>query len=158
LIDSQPLSCINDGKNLRFISSLYKKKLYGKYTSLSTGVNKYKNNDDVAIRNFIKGVLTTPPLFNLPPEAFESRQALIDLLDEYKPGHGYSVQSISKFKHRDVKILVLQKSAETDKLVRFLKLKFNGFDENSFYSMSYQIGVKSVKVVINTKKATVAKV
>jgi len=142
LIDSQPLQTTKEGENLRSISGMYKKKLYGKYTSLSTSVNKYKNNDDIAIRNFIKGVLTTPPLFNLPLEAFSSRQALIDFIDGYKPGHGYRVDSITRFKHRDVKILVLQKSKETENLVRYIKNTFEEFDENSFYAMSYKFNTK----------------
>jgi hypothetical protein len=137
LIDSQPLQNRGEGETFRYISSLYKKKLYGKYISSGTSVNKYKNNDDIAVRSFIKGLLNVPPLFNIPQDAFLSRSEIIDFIKSYNPELKYTENSISKYRGRDLKISVLSKTKESESFVRYVKERFSGFDEESFYSMSY---------------------
>ena len=133
MIDSKPLTEVKQGENLRFISSLYKKKLYGKYTRLSTNANKYKYNEEIAIRNFIKGLLMTPPKFNLQRGVLFDRQSIVDFVNGYNPGRKYSVESISRYKHRDVQMVKIQKSAETEAFVTYVKTKFKDFDTESFY-------------------------
>jgi hypothetical protein len=136
LLDSNPLSTIEKGSNLRYISAMHKKKLYGKYTSVVKKVNKYDNKEEIAVRNFIKGLLTVPPLYNLPPNAFISSVEIINFIKAYNPELKYNAMNISRYKNRDVKLLKVIKSKETESFVNYVKAKFKDFDEKSFYIMN----------------------
>jgi hypothetical protein len=132
LIDSAPVACVKTGEGLRFIGSLVKKKLFGKYTS-SSGNNKYKISDEIAVRNFLKGVVSTPPLFNLPSDCFKTRKDLISFVERYNPALNISLESLSRYRQRKVKLGLVQRSKESDKFVSYVHESFPHFDERSFY-------------------------
>jgi hypothetical protein len=134
-IDSLPLQTKSEGENLRFISSLHKKKLYGKYTSTGNKVSKYINNEEIAVRNFLKGLLSEPPLFNLTPKSFLNRQGIIDFINNYNTQFKYGDANFSRYKDRDVKLLKIHKSKETDAFIKYVKERFLDFDEEAFYAM-----------------------
>jgi hypothetical protein len=92
LIDSTPITTVKEGENLRFIGSLVKKKLYGKYTS-SVGKSKYSSSLELVVRSFVKGAVSTPPDFNLP-ECFDTGVKLMDFVKSYNPEIKLSLSSI----------------------------------------------------------------
>jgi len=85
LIDSKPLQDINHGQNLRYISKLCKSNLYGKYISGGTNERKYKSLEEVVVRNFLKGLLSKPPMFNLYRDCFYSYANIIEYIKGYNP-------------------------------------------------------------------------
>jgi len=64
LLDSNPAPNKEFSKTLRFLSNFYKQSIYNKGTSVSSG-NRYKTYIELAVRNFIKGLLSNPPKYNL---------------------------------------------------------------------------------------------
>ena len=133
LVDSRPLANVREGENLRFICRMYKNKLYGKFSGVSTGVNRYNSTEEIAVRNFLKGVLANPPKFNLQPSAFYDYNDIITFVKNYNPSLKISISSLSHFKHRNVKIMRLSKTKESDAFLNYVKLKFKDFDEKLFY-------------------------
>jgi len=133
LIDSLPLKNVIQGEGLRYINGMYKKKPYGKYTSGGFGVKAYSNNEEIAVRNFVKGLFTEPPMFNLPKDAFYSRRDVELFIKEYNPEIKISETSISLYKNRNVKLLKVQKTKETEAFMSYVKTKFKDFDVDSFY-------------------------
>ena len=109
-VDSKPLLEVSEGENLRYISRLNRTKVYGKYTSVGKSANRYIANEDMAIRNFIKGLLTTPPLYNLPANAFWRLRDVIAFVREYNPTIKYCENTLSNYKRMRVKLLPVQKS------------------------------------------------
>ena len=136
LLDSRPLANITEGENLRFISSMYKKKLYGKYTSMDNKANKYTDTEEIAVRNFLKGLLTTPPMFNLKEDVFYTRREIIDFIQQYNPKYKYTEIQLAKYKRRGISLLKTHKTKETEAFLKYVKAKFNDFDEESFYAKS----------------------
>jgi hypothetical protein len=132
LVDSRPLDNTSEGENLRCISRMYKTKLYGKYNTV-TRPNKYKNPGEIAVRHFLKGLLSSPPKFNLQTDAFCSYKDIIEFIKEYNPSIKFSANSLSLYKTRNVKMTKLNKTKESEALVRYVKGRFEDFDELSFY-------------------------
>ena len=133
LVDSRPLANVREGENLRFISRMYKNKLYGKFSGVSNGVNKYNTTEEIAVRNFLKGLLANPPKFNLHPSAFFDYNDIITFVKNYNPALKISKSSLSNLKRRNVKIMRLSKTKESDAFLNYVKLKFKDFDEKLFY-------------------------
>ena len=136
LLDSRPLENITEGENLRFISSMYKKKLYGKFTSTGNHTTKYTDTEEIAVRNFLKGLLTTPPMFNLKEDVFYTRREIISFIQQYNPKYKYTEIQLAMYKRRGVRLLKTQKTKETEAFLKYVKAKFNDFDEESFYTKS----------------------
>ena len=134
LVDSKPLANVREGENLRFISRMYKTKLYGKFSGVSTGLNKYNNTEEIVVRTFLKGLLANPPKFNLQPDAFLEYKDIIDFVKRYNPSLKISLSSLSNYKHRKVKILKLSKTKESEAFLSYVKLNLKDFDEKSFYN------------------------
>lgn len=137
LVDSKPVKNVQEGDNLRTISRMYKQKLYGKYSNAGTGVNKYRDNEEIAVRYFLKGLVATPPKFNLPPDSFYTYKEIIAFVKEFNPKLRFNEKDLSNYKNRNVKVLKVQKSKETEAFVRYVKEKFDSFDIGSFYNGSY---------------------
>ena len=133
LVDSKPLKDVQDGDNLRSISRMYKQKLYGKFSNAGAGVNKYRGNEEIAVRYFLKGVVATPPKFNLPIDSFNTYREIIAFVKDFNPKLRFTENDLSKYKSRHVKVLKVQKSKETEAFVRYVKDKFDSFDIGSFY-------------------------
>lgn len=135
LIDSIPLLTAKEGENLRYISGVHKKKLYGKYTSVGNRVNKYKITGEIAVRNFVKGVLTNPMLFNLTKDTFYTNRDLIEFIECYNPLFKYNDVILTQYKNRKVKLLKTPRSKESEDFVKYVKIRFPHFTEEGFYSV-----------------------
>lgn len=135
LIDSKPLQNVKEGENLRYISGVYKKKLYGKYTSVGNRGGKYNFFEEIAIRNFVKIILTNPSLFNLSKDAFFNTKDLIDFITTYNPRIKYNDVILSQYKSRKVQILKIQRGKESEEFIKYVKSRFKYFDEEGFYAV-----------------------
>jgi hypothetical protein len=133
LIDSNPHSAVTDGKNLRFIGSLLKKNTYGKYLSGGGVSTKYADKSELAVRNFVKGLVSSPPKYNLPPHEFITNIEILDYVKRYKPELKLSVDQVSLYKNRVVKLGKLQKTKQTEEFVNYVLKRFPCFDTKSFY-------------------------
>jgi hypothetical protein len=132
MVDSLPIPTVKTGECLRYLGSLVKKKLYSKYNN--TGIkNKYVCVEETAVRNFIKGLVSSPPLYNLPIACYTTSQDIIDLIRGYNPELKISVESISRYKSRRIKLGKVKKSKETDGFVKYIQRVYPSFDVNSFY-------------------------
>jgi hypothetical protein len=131
MLDSKPVPNIEYCKNLRFMSKLHKQRLYNRQNSTLTG-NKYKNYTDLAIRNFIKGVLSNPPKYNL--ERNFSYSEIIEFIKEYDSKVKISKQSISNLKNRKNIFKSVPRTKESIKFVEYVKTKFKNFDEQSYFN------------------------
>jgi len=109
--------------------------LYGKYTSVVNRGSKYISKEEIAVRNFIKVVQINPSMFNLPQDAFYNRRDLMEFINSYNNKLKYSLVSISQFKNRNVKILRVQKSKETEMFMDYVKARFVNFDQEAFYEL-----------------------
>lgn len=135
LSDSKPLTNVNQGKNLRFIAKLSKNKQYGKYTGVAKIVSKYNNRDEIAVRNFLKGLLSTPPKFNLNREEFKTYQSIVDFIKEYNPKIIVTRDSLGSLNNRvkNLKCLPVNRSETSEAFISYVKEKFKDFDEESFF-------------------------
>ena len=135
LVDSHPLENINQGKNLRFIGRMYKNKLYGKHTSVLQSVKKYKNKEEMVIRNFLKGLLSTPPKFNLNRRVLLGYKDIVEYMLSYNPSLKITVSSLAYLKHsnKEGSLLPVKKTNQSESFVKFVKLKFKDFDVEEFY-------------------------
>jgi hypothetical protein len=78
LVDSFPLEGVRHGENLRYLGSLLKRRQYSKFLG-SVGVkNSYGDKEEIAVRNLVKGLVSSPPLFSLPRNGFLTDQGVID--------------------------------------------------------------------------------
>jgi hypothetical protein len=132
LLDSKPLLDINHGENLRFISKLTKEKQYSRFSNL-TNLNRYKNNEDLVVTNFIKGLLSEPPMFKLHRNGLESYKAIVEYIKEFNPARKISPQSIALLKNRSIKWKSVPKDTSSEEFVKYIKIKFIDFDEESFF-------------------------
>lgn len=100
LLDSKPLKNITQGKNLRFMAKLNKTKLYSNYTSKGNKGKSYKKHVDLAVLNFLKGLLTEPPMFNLNREGLESYTKIVSYLKEFDSKIGVTEHDVANLKGR----------------------------------------------------------
>lgn len=117
LVDSKPVEGVKQGENLRYISSILKKRMYSKFISNSMLHNKYKDKHEIVIRNFVKGLVSTPPLFNLPPSAFTNNQKVIEFLKGYKQDVQINPERVSMYKGRTVSLGKIQKTRESEEFI-----------------------------------------
>jgi hypothetical protein len=129
LLDSKPVHDVEHCKNLRYMSKLQKLSIYQKQSNTLSD-NKYKDYTYLAIRNCIKGLLSTPPKYNLDNNL--SYSEIIDLIKEFDSKIKISKHSISKFKNRKIIFKPVPRTKETMKFVEYIKTKFKDFDERSF--------------------------
>ena len=132
LVDSQPLLEVKQGRSLRFICSLKKKSTFTKFNA-SKDNTQYKNDGEIAIRKFIKSVLSVPPLFNIPSASFESNRAILEYVKGYNAEIKISVEVISRYKRRVVKQGKIKRTKDALKFTRYVKQRFPLFDEDQFY-------------------------
>lgn len=133
LLDSKPVRDVKHCKNLRAISKLHKNKVYNKYTS---GVSQsvYKNYTDLAIRNFIKALISEPPKFNLNRNELDDYRKIIDFIKGFNQKTRVSKQSISNLKNRSLIIKTVPRTKDTESFIKYIKTKFENFDEKAFFS------------------------
>lgn len=132
-IDSKPLLDISQGQNLRFIGRLSKNKQYGKYTSIKT-VTNYKSQEEVVIRNFLKCLLSSPPLFNLYYD-FANYQEILEYIHSYNPQLKLTSDDIAilKYRTKTVQWLHIERTKTGDDFIEYVKIKYPNFDVGGFY-------------------------
>jgi len=101
-LDSRPVDTITHGENLRFIGKLTKIKQYTRYANKSNVV-RYNNIEDLAINNFVKGLLAEPPMFNLNRSVLKKYKNILEFLKAYNPEIKLNENSIAVLKYRKVK-------------------------------------------------------
>lgn len=82
LLDSLPVESKEVCANLRKVSKLHKTKIYNRETSKLSG-NIYKSYIDLAIRNFVKGLVSEPKMYSLD-DRLKNYADIIDFVEGYK--------------------------------------------------------------------------
>lgn len=132
LLDSIPVPNKEFSKTLRFLSKFHKQSIYSKGTSTSSG-NKYKSYIDLAVRNFLRGLLSNPPLYNLKNE-FTSYSEIVEFVQGYDDKIKLSKSSISHLKSRKMVFKTVPRTKVTMDFIDYVKIKFPEFDEVSFFA------------------------
>lgn len=135
LVDSKPLEDINQGKNLRYISQLSKRKLYGKYISSGKALNSYGSKVEIAVRNFLKGLLSTPPKFNLNRNDFFTYCSIVEFIKSFNSEIKITESELALMQHRVKKVrwIPMEKTKDNEKFVCYIQRKFPDFDVESYY-------------------------
>jgi hypothetical protein len=83
-----------------------KARLYSKYSGGTSGskATPYKSNVDVAVRKFLKGLLSTPPCFNLHRGGLSTYPLIIEYLQNYNTTLIYKESTLAVIKHRCKKV------------------------------------------------------
>jgi hypothetical protein len=130
LLDSKPVKSIEESRNLRNISKIHKIKLYNKETTALSS-NTYKDYSDLAIRNFIKGLLSEPRLYNLD-DSLKTYSDIIEFINGYKGSKKITKSSISHLKNRKMVFKPVPRTKETLEFVKYVKGKYKDFNEEDF--------------------------
>lgn len=130
LLDSNPVLNAEESKNLRYISKLHKSRLYNKSSNILSG-NKYKDYSDLAVRNFIKGLLSDPPKYNLPSQS--NYTDIIRFIKQFDSEIKVTKQSISNLKNRKTILKNVPRTKETLQFIEYVKTKYPNFDEKAFF-------------------------
>ena len=133
LMDSKPLNDIKQCENLRFISKLTKVKQYSRFSNTTNNSNRYLKTEDLAITNFVKGLLAEPPMFKLHRCGLESYQDIVNYIKAFNPEKNVSLNSIALLKRRSLKWRSVPRLKQTEEFIKYIKIKFKDFDEDSFF-------------------------
>ena len=136
LLDSDPLEDVKHCGTLRYLGKLHKQSLYNKTSSALTG-NRYKDYTDLAIRNFIKGLLSNPVKYNLDNNLdnnLTDYTEIIDFVKGFNPKMKITKPSISNLKNRKMIFKSVPRTKETIKFVEYVKTKYKLFDDISFFT------------------------
>jgi len=131
LLDSEPVVNVNQAINMRNFARFYKNSHYNKYLT-KPGGTKYKKLNELAIRNFVKGLLSNPPKFNLDNK-FSSYGEIIDYIREFDNTYKMTKSGLSKLKGRKIIVKTVPKTDETLTFVNYVKIKFPNFDTDEFF-------------------------
>lgn len=129
LLDSVPLNKADIGELLRYIGNLPKTKQYSRNSS-SVNLNKYSNNIELIVRNFVKALLNNQ--LGLDINSFENYKHIVSFLSKYSNDIKISENYISQLKRRGSFVKVPW-SIENEKFVNYVKLKFPNFDSNKIW-------------------------
>jgi len=133
LLDSEPIDNVKMCDFYRYFDGLCKKTIYHKNSSPNGLKSIYKSYLELAIRNFLKGLMKNR--YNLDHNAFNSYKDLIDYIKLYDCSYNITPNYLSQLKRRDLLInKSVIKTKETLDFVKFIKEKFPNFDEESFFS------------------------
>jgi len=134
LLDSKPLINRTICLNLRAIALKFRVNEYNKRTSISSN-KSYKNYSDTGIRNFIKGLLCTPPKYPEIASVLSNYSLIIEFIKKYDSKYKINKSSLStlKLKQRQMVIKQVPKSKETVLFVEYVKRRFPNFDETLFF-------------------------
>lgn len=132
ILDSEPVYDREECENLRKIAKVHRVNLYNKQTSVLSG-NKYKDNTDLAVRNFLKGVLSKPPKYNIREDEFGGYDELIRFIKNYDGNLKVSKSSLSNLKNRRNIIKLVSRTKESVKFVEYVKLRIKDFNEEEFF-------------------------
>lgn len=95
-------------------------------------MNKYEDRTDVVVRNFLKGLVSVPPLYNLN-NVFKTDTEVVEYLKSYKPSIKLTRERVSKYRSRSVSLGKIQKTKESEDFVKYVKQRFPAFDTSDFY-------------------------
>lgn len=113
MFDSNPASDITKVKYLRGMSKINLNSIFDKRLGKTTVSNKYRDYTDLAIRNFIKGILNG---YYKEYIKFQDYESLIKFIKGYKPSFRISKSSISNLKHRPI---ILKSVPLTEDVIKF---------------------------------------
>ena len=57
------------------------------------------------MRNFVKGLVSSPPKFNLPRQEFNTNIEILEFVKAYNPEIQLSVERVSLYKNRVIKLV-----------------------------------------------------
>lgn len=139
LVDSKPLLDVEEGRNLRSVARLTKQPQYGKYIGGAKKLRSYKSKEELVIRNFLKCLLTQPPLFNLTRVELNTYPLVLEYIKTYDPRIKLTTNSLAlittHIKTSKVKWMPVEKTVESDKFVEYVLQKFEKFDVDGFYGV-----------------------
>jgi len=149
LIDSKPLTNVSHGKNLRFIGRLSKNKQYAKYlrgVKSKENISSSNKEEEVIVRTFIKGLLSTPPKYNLNRFELKSYRAIVEYIHQYNPLIKLSESALAMVQRRinvkDIQWLPVKKSFKSKEFVQFVQQQFKDFDVAEFYGSNPDESIK----------------
>ena len=126
LLGSKPLSTADDGRVLRTVSAYSKNSLYSR--TVGSMSKRYKNVEEIAIRNFVKALLVNE--LNLNVSEFDGYSDIASYIQGY--GYTLSVNYISQLKRRG-NFVKVPKTVESLNFAEFVKIKFPMFDTGRFF-------------------------
>jgi hypothetical protein len=97
------------------------------------GGKSYKNNLEIGVRSFIKGILGE--LYGLKKSDFCNYQQIIDFIKEYEPANNLklSKQSISNLRNRRMILKNVPRVPEVEGFALYVRTKMPHFDFDSFF-------------------------
>ena len=152
LLDSVPVRSKEVSLNLRNVSKMHKVKIYNKNTS-GLNSNIYKDYTDLAIRNFIKCLVTGENLFNLD-NRLKTYSDIINFIKSYKPNKNITKQSISNLKNRKVPFKSIPLTSDTVDFANYIKRTFENFDIEGFLNFSGETRERVISEVENGDKSS----
>jgi len=99
-----------------------------------------KDYTDLAIRNFIKGLLSIPTKYNLVND-FKSYSEIIDFIKNYKRNIRISKTSLSNLKNRKMVIKAVPRTNETERFTEYVKTRYKNFDDKTFFALESRLDV-----------------
>lgn len=140
LLDSVPFESVKEVLAVRRINRYHKQTYFCKH--VAPGVkNRYKDYTDLAVRNFVKGLLSSPPKYNLKREGeLCTYNGIVEYLKVYeKKNEGVklrlSKQSMSNLVNRNMVDKSVPRTKECINFVNYIKKRFPDFDESSFFKV-----------------------
>lgn len=101
-----------------------------------------KDYTDLAIRNFLKGLLSIPPKYNLVND-FKSYSEIIDFIKNYKRKIRISKSSLSNLKNRRMVIKAVPRTKETERFTEYVKTRYKNFDDKTFFDLNPRIDLNN---------------
>ena len=132
LLDSDPLIDSSVCFNLRSIAHKFRINEYNRRTSISK-YKKYKDYKDTGIRNFIKGILSEPPLYPGIASELRNYSSIIEFIKSFDPSYRISKPSLSQLRNKQIVHKQVPKTDETTSFIEFVKTRFPTFDESKFF-------------------------
>lgn len=99
---------------------------------------KNKKNVDLAVQNILKGLFSEPPMFNLNRDGLETYSKIREYLKTFNYALNLKPTNIASLKRRKLTMRTVPKSEQSDEFIKFLKIKFPNFDEESFLLFFYK--------------------
>lgn len=97
------------------------------------GGKSYKNNLEIGVRSFIKGILCE--LYGLKKSDFSNYQKIIDFVKDYEPAKNLNLtkQSISNLRNRRMIIKNVPRVQDVEDFALYVRSKIPHFDFDSFF-------------------------
>jgi hypothetical protein len=136
LLDSIPLLNVVQCRNLRSISKKARVTEYNMRSSMTSNSsnNAYRYYTDLAIRNFVKGLISNPPIYPGIARELNTYDKIIMFILNYYPKIRISKSSISNLKRRQMIFKQVPRRPETLKFIDYVKSRFKDFDETVFFA------------------------